>query len=69
MSQRTVLEVGCGTGAVGLVAGGLGAKRVALTDLDSLLPYVDENIQVCVFVCVNVCANVCACMCSIWHGV
>ena len=65
VSQRTVLELGCGTGAVGLVAGGLGAKRVALTDLDSLLQYVDENIQVCVFVCVNVCV----CTCYVWHGV
>lgn len=39
-----VLELGAGTGAVGLVAATLGAKRVVITDLPRILPLLQEGI-------------------------
>lgn len=43
---RAVLELGCGPGAVGLVAAALGAHSVALTDLPHVLVHTAENVQV-----------------------
>lgn len=40
-----VLELGAGTGAVGLVAATLGAKRVVITDLPRILPLLQEGID------------------------
>lgn len=39
-----VLELGSGTGAVGLFAAGMGANRVVLTDRDELLPLLVTNV-------------------------
>lgn len=46
MQGRTVLELGSGTGVVGIVAAALGAKRVLLTDFPHLLPHIQRNIEV-----------------------
>jgi predicted nicotinamide N-methyase len=43
--QKTVLEIGSGTGLVGLVAAGLGAESVIVTDLGHLVPFLDRNIR------------------------
>ncbi|PNW71113.1 hypothetical protein CHLRE_17g747147v5 [Chlamydomonas reinhardtii] len=45
VSGRRVLELGSGTGALGLAAAALGARHVALTDLPHLVPYMRENVQ------------------------
>lgn len=42
-SAETVVELGSGTGAVGLAASVLGARHVLLTDLPSLLPTLQHN--------------------------
>ncbi|EJT97714.1 S-adenosyl-L-methionine-dependent methyltransferase [Dacryopinax primogenitus] len=44
MKTRTVLELGAGTGLVGLVAAKLGAKHVVITDQTPLLPLIERNI-------------------------
>ena len=47
MRGATVLEIGCGTGAVGLFAAALGASRVVLTDVsDGALENAQRNISV-----------------------
>ena len=43
-TSKKVLELGSGTGLVGLVAGCLGAD-VMLTDLEELVPLLSENIE------------------------
>ncbi|GIL88418.1 hypothetical protein Vretimale_14989 [Volvox reticuliferus] len=45
VAGRTCLELGSGTGVVGLTASRLGAVQVYLTDLPHLVPYMRENIQ------------------------
>ncbi|GIL64202.1 hypothetical protein Vafri_18164 [Volvox africanus] len=45
VAGRTCLELGSGTGVVGLTAARLGAVQVYLTDLPHLVPYMRENIQ------------------------
>ncbi|GLC46923.1 hypothetical protein PLESTB_001897200 [Pleodorina starrii] len=45
VSGRTCLELGSGTGVVGLTAAKLGATHVYLSDLPHLVPYIRENIQ------------------------
>ena len=40
-----VVELGSGTGAVGLCAGVLGAKQVILTDLEELVVFLSHNIE------------------------
>ena len=42
---RAVLELGAGTGAVGLSAGVLGAARVVLTDQEDLVEFLEHNID------------------------
>ncbi|CAD7952937.1 unnamed protein product [Amoebophrya sp. A25] len=42
---KTVLELGAGTGVVGLTAWALGAKRVVLTDLEEALPHLHKNVS------------------------
>ena len=46
VAGQRVLELGCGTGAVGCAAAVLGAGSVTLTDLPVLLPLVRQNIEV-----------------------
>lgn len=44
MCGRTVVELGAGTGVVGIMAGYLGAS-VIITDLESLVPLLDHNVN------------------------
>ena len=46
VKDKTILELGAGTGAVGLAASLLGAQSVLLTDLPHLVPCLQANIQV-----------------------
>jgi predicted nicotinamide N-methyase len=43
--EKNILEVGAGTGLVGIAAGFLGAKRVILTDLEYSIANLQENIN------------------------
>lgn len=43
--DKVVLEVGSGTGLVGLVASHIGAKYSVLTDLQEAMPLCDENLK------------------------
>jgi predicted nicotinamide N-methyase len=45
LKGKRVIELGAGTGVVGLAAGALGAK-VVLTDLPHLLPGLTRNVEV-----------------------
>lgn len=45
LNPETVVELGCGTGAVGLGVSALGAQRVVLTDLEHLQELVESNIS------------------------
>lgn len=45
VASKSVLEVGCGCGLVGLLAKALGAELVVLTDLPQQLPVVQQNIE------------------------
>lgn len=46
VSGHVCVELGSGTGAVGLVAAGLGASHVILTELAHLVPYLRDNVKV-----------------------
>ena len=43
--DKEVVELGSGTGAVGLCAGVLGAKQVILTDREELVEFLSHNIE------------------------
>ncbi|KAF9651274.1 S-adenosyl-L-methionine-dependent methyltransferase [Thelephora ganbajun] len=45
LENKTVLELGSGTGLVGLVAGYIGAERVWITDQSPLLDIMRQNVQ------------------------
>jgi predicted nicotinamide N-methyase len=45
LSRHSVLEVGCGPGLAGLAAATLGASRVVLTDLGSVLEHTQANVD------------------------
>lgn len=45
MQDRRVLDLGAGTGLVGLVAAQLGARAVTLTDVDRVIPLLAHNVQ------------------------
>eukprot|EP01063_Lacrimia_lanifica_P035888 TRINITY_DN6964_c0_g1_i1.p3 TRINITY_DN6964_c0_g1~~TRINITY_DN6964_c0_g1_i1.p3 ORF type:complete len:217 (+),score=84.63 TRINITY_DN6964_c0_g1_i1:2173-2823(+) len=42
---KTAVEIGAGTGLVGIAAAKVGAKRVVLTDLPTELPLLRENVE------------------------
>ena len=47
VAGRHVVEVGSGTGVVGLGAARLGAARVHLTDMEAVVPLMAQNIALC----------------------
>jgi hypothetical protein len=51
LTSLTIIELGSGTGACGLAAAGLGAKRVLLTDKLALIPTLQHNISLNSFDC------------------
>lgn len=42
--DKDVLELGSGTGAVGILAAKLGCRSVTLTDIKSILPVLENNV-------------------------